>query len=126
MRSKIENWLRQIPGLEQLQQERIGAMPGCAGAFYQGMRVVDSTADVLGNALVRQRMRWKIAVNGVSPVDVPVQTAPVLGMLQQVRMEGWHVAHVDEMQLPRWEAELTVEFTVSASEQIAEGGAGGA
>ena len=125
MRNEIENWLRQIPGLGRLKREWIDAMPGCAGVFYRGMRVVDATADVLGNALVRLRLQWKIAVNGVDPVEIPVQTAPVLGVLQQVRVEGWHVAFVDEMQLPRWEAELIVEFTTTAA-QMEEGGADGA
>lgn len=125
MKERIENWLRQIPGLEQMKNEWLDAMPGCTAAFYQGMQVMDSTADVLGNALVRQRLRWKLAVHGVRPVEIPVQDAPVLGMLQQVRVESWHVAFVDEMQIPRWEAVLTVEFTVADS-RAEEGGADGA
>ena len=123
MQSAIENWLRQIPGLEQMKSEWIDAMPGCAGVFYQGMRVVDSTADILGSALMRLRLRWKLAVNGNGPVEIPVQTAPVLGMLQQVRVEGWHVAFADEMLPSRGEAELTVEFTTPAPARTAEGGA---
>lgn len=120
MREQIENWLRQLPGLERLQREWLEEQPGCAGLFYLGARMVEVNRDVLGNALVRQRLRWKIAVNGERPVKIPVGTAPVLGLLQQVSIEDWHVAFVDELRLPRWEAELTVEFTTALEQEEGE------
>ena len=120
MREQMENWLRQLPGLERLQREWLEEQPGCAGLFYLGARTVEVNRDVLGNALVRQRLRWKIAVNGEKPVKIPVETAPTLGLLQQASIENWHVAFLDELRLPRWEAELTVEFTAALGQEKGE------
>ena len=111
MRDKIMRWLRECPGLENRTAEWIGDLPGCAGLCYQGEQEISRTADILGNEFVRRKLRWKLVTNTDAPVELPLGTAPVLGLLQTVRLEKGQLTHLDEMQIPRWETELTVEFT---------------
>lgn len=121
MQNRIFNWLRSFSGLEKMTEEWIGDLPGCAGLFYQGCQEVSRTADILGNEILRQRLRWKLVTNTAKPVEIPSETAPVLGLLQTVRVEKAHLTYLDEMELPRWEAELTIEFTASPDRKEAIG-----
>lgn len=120
MQTKIMDWLRSFSGLEKLTAEWLGELPGCAGLFYQGEQVVSRTVDILGNAILRKRLRWKIVSHG-KPVTIDPTTAPQLGLLQTVQVEKSHLDHMDEMEIPRWETELTVEYTaVQAEAEVAD------
>ena len=110
------NWLRTVPGLEKLTAEWLGEFPGCAGLFYQGTQVVSRTVDILGNAILRKRMRWKIMSRDTKPVTIDPTTAPQLGLLQTVQVEKTRLVHLDEMEIPSWETELTVEYTAVLEE----------
>lgn len=121
MQEKVWKWLRGIPGLENLTSERLGELPGCAGLFYQGAQVVSRTADILGNEFLRRRLRWKLIIHGNMPVEIAPATAPQLGLLQTVELAKTHVSYLDEMEILRWETELTVEFTeVRANTEVAD------
>lgn len=111
MQEKILAWLRTVPGLEGLQEEFLEDLPGSAGLFFRGEQTVSATADILGREFRRLRLRWVLVVNRGKAVQIPTEGAPVLGALQTVRLEDGHLGHLDEAQIPRWETELTVEFT---------------
>ncbi len=110
MQDKMTGWLRSLPGLENLTTEWVGDLPGCAGLFYRGMEIVSRTADILGREILRKRARWTLVTNEVRTA-IPPEEVPVLGLLQKVQVEQGRLVHLDEMQIPRWETELNVEFT---------------
>lgn len=110
MQDKMTGWLRSLPGLEGMTTEWVGDLPGCAGLFYRGMETVNRTADILGKEILRKRARWLLVTNEVRTV-IPTEEVPVLGLLQTVQVEQGRLVHLDEMQIPRWETELIIEFT---------------
>ena len=112
MTAVMAQWLRGTSGLEKLTEEWIEDIPGCAGLFLESRQTVESAVDILGNVLRRERVRWKLVVNQGYPPAIDLKTAPVLGALQRVSLGEDRLIRLDHNQLPRWETELTAEFTV--------------
>lgn len=111
MQERIVSWLRSVSGLEAMTEEFVEDLPGSAGLFFKGEQTVSAAADILGREIRRVRLRWKLVTNTAQAPLVSLQQAPVLGLLQTVRLEDGHLSDLDEEQIPRWESELIIEFT---------------
>ena len=112
MTALVAQWLRSLPGLENLTEEWIEDLPGCAGLFLESRQTVEVTVDIMGNTIRRQRFRWKLVTNQGQPPRINVESAPTLGLMQRIGLGGDRLARLDHNQLPRWETDLSIEFTV--------------
>ena len=117
MTNTVFNWLRGLPGLEDLQQEALSAAPGSSGLFCQGRRELSRTQDILGTTRIRQSLSFRLRLHSISR-QVPdfllqpdTTGAPVLGEDQTVTVTGGRLIRDSGTGICRYEAAITFTFT---------------
>lgn len=112
---EIYEWLRGLPGLENLENEHLSAAPGSTGLFCQGRELLGRKRDITGGEERRWRLRWLLAAHttGARPaaLEQMLPAAPELGREQTVTLEKTRLTKAGRDGVARFEARLTVEYT---------------
>lgn len=109
MIDKIMAWL------EGFSLDALG--PGAGWSLFpQGLRQISRKEDILGGVECRQKLTVLIRCRDEAGQQAlerfDLQSAPVLGKRQTVRLEDARLAAREKDGLPRYEAKLIFEFTV--------------
>lgn len=117
MQNTVYHWLKSLPGLEALEQERLSAAPGAAGLFCKGRKELWRREDILGAAKCRQRLTFRLCLHSTGR-DVPdfflkldTKNAPPLGADQTVTVTEGRLTRDGGTGICRFEATVTFTFT---------------
>ena len=125
---EIKNWLAMFPlwGETVLTTDVLSAQPGDCGLFPQGLELIKSTQDVLGNRVTRLRQQFLLRRNALRGMDAAawllefqnwvaqqavMGLVPVLGQDQIVRAEKGRLIRADSAGTGVYEVRLIVEYT---------------
>ena len=122
---QLKAWLMGFPlwGAADLAVDCTGAAPGDCGLFPQGVEVVSSREDVLGNRYRRLRQTYLLRRAAVRGEDAAgwlmafsrwaaehAAAAPQLGNAQQLRAEKGRLLSAQQTGMGIYEVRLTLEY----------------
>ena len=117
MTNTVYHWLKGIPGLENLRQEALDAVPGAAGLFCKGRKELSRTQDILGAVRIRQKLTFALCLHSTSReipnffLNLDTGNAPILGEDQTVTVTEGALSKDDGTGICRFEATITFTFT---------------
>jgi len=117
MTNTVFNWLKGIPGLEELQQEALAAAPGSSGLFCQGLKELSRTRDILGGIRIRQSLTFTLCLHSTSRevpdffLQLSTAGAPLLGTDQTVTVTRGRLTRDGGTGICRFEATIIFTFT---------------
>ena len=119
MNEQILDWLRAL-GFPKVEPEYLGPFEGAMGLFCRGREVIREQRDILGRRVCRQKAVFLVAVRtgDFTALDqilqlepLLLQTAPVFGLDQRIRLEKGRTVKHNGSAIPVLECQLTVEYT---------------
>ena len=117
MQNTVYCWLKAMPGLEALEEEKLCAAPGAAGLFCKGRKVLWRREDILGAVRTRQSLTFHLCLHSTSR-EVPdflwkldTRNAPLLGADQTVTVTQGRMTRDGGTGICRYEAVITFTFT---------------
>ena len=117
MQNTVYHWLKTIPGLEALRPEALSAVPGAAGLFCKGCKVLSRDEDILGNVRTRRSLVFHLCLHSASRqvpdffLKLDTKHAPVLGENQTVTVTEGRLTGDNGTGICRYEAAITFTFT---------------
>lgn len=113
----VYNWLKALPGLEQLQPETLEGNAGASGLFCKGSKILSRTEDILGAVKCRQRLIFQLCLHSTSReipdffLELSTKNAPIFGEDQTVTVTEGKLAKDEGTGICRYEAVITFTFT---------------
>ncbi len=120
MLETLLSWLREIPGLQDMQAEYLGPENGASGLFCRGREVLWQRRDILGHLTCRQKAVFVLSFREPDPYLLSVlltaepefrNIAPVFGLDQSLKLEQGRTVRNDGGGQPVLEVRLTLEYT---------------